>query len=110
MFLVAEIIKNTVLILSIIQCTFAACIILLGDTLYDQFEDGVIHNAKNIFSKSWNFVAYILFGIGPFIYKKKAQHHNWFVKRAIMTSWVLLMIIVFVIINLILSSITNLLA
>lgn len=109
MFLVSEIIKNTVLIISIVQCTHAACIILLGDTLNDQFEDGIIPNAKNIFSKTWNFVLYILFGIGHIIYSKKAQHHNWFVKRVVMTWWVLLMIIGAVIIHLLLSSIINLL-
>ncbi|WP_338778732.1 hypothetical protein [Metabacillus sp. FJAT-52054] len=52
MLLIPEIIKHTVLILSIVQCTYAACIILLGDTLYEQFEDGVVYNPRNIFSKT----------------------------------------------------------
>ncbi|MBS2970769.1 hypothetical protein J9317_18660 [Metabacillus sp. KIGAM252] len=109
MFLVPEIIKNTVLILSIVQCTYAACIILLGDTLYEQFEDGVVYNPKNIFSKTWNFVIFVLLGIGPYIYRRKALHLNWFVKRAVMAWWVLLMIIGTVMINFLIFSITSLL-
>lgn len=43
----AEIVKNAILMLSIIQCTFAACLILMGDTLYDQFDHGVFSNPQS---------------------------------------------------------------
>ncbi|AZB44617.1 hypothetical protein CEF21_21290 [Bacillus sp. FJAT-42376] len=104
MFLAAEFLKNTILILSIIQCTFAACIVIMGDTIHDQFEDGLFANGKNLFTKIWNFIAYALFGLGPFIYKKKAKHRNWLVKRMVMGLWVLMLILMAGIINILISS------
>ncbi|AZB44620.1 hypothetical protein CEF21_21305 [Bacillus sp. FJAT-42376] len=107
--LIANAIKNTVLILLTVQCTYAACFIIMGDTLFEQYENGLFTNAANIFTKTWNFIVVGLLGAAPYLYKRKVLKYNWFVKRILFSLWVLLMILAAVIIYFTVSSFLDLL-
>ncbi|MCD7034179.1 hypothetical protein LRR81_08030 [Metabacillus sp. GX 13764] len=92
-----EIIRLFIVFLLSAQCTIAGCLFILGNTLLQYYEDALVSNPKNWFTKSYNAVFYILMGAGFYFYKKVHQY-NWIMRRLLFVPWFLLMIISSVII------------
>lgn len=73
------------------QCVIAGCLLLLGNTFYQFYSDALINKPKNIISKIYNLVFYLLMGVAAFFYKKNANR-NWLLRRLLFAPWILLMI------------------
>ena len=71
--------------------------IFLGNVLVEHVETGVFRNTKNPFLKLFTLIVLLLFGLGPFIYKKLSRF-SWIVRRLLLFVITLFMGILFMLI------------
>lgn len=93
---IIEVIELCLILILCAQNAYAFVILLLGQVQIKYYEWGIFENPENSLQKSVNFFLRFFVGVGPYIYKKTANH-SWFVSKLLYLLYFLLFGIVSII-------------